>query len=59
MSSPPPGHGHGSELPLDSPDDFPTDDDDSAGEAAPWADGPGHAPAEELPPPDEVPPSPS
>lgn len=67
MSTPPPGHED--ELPLDSPDDDAADDaaadaaadtaDGAAGEAAPWADGPGHASTDELPPPEEVPPSPS
>ena len=52
--------GHEGELPLDSPDEFPVDDDGApGGEGAPWADGPGHGPADDLPPPDEVPPSPS
>lgn len=52
--------GHEGGLPLDSPDEFPVDDDGApGGEGAPWADGPGHGPADDLPPPDEVPPSPS
>lgn len=65
--------GHEDEQPLDSPDDFPVDADDTdATEGAPWADGPGHVGTGDLPPPvegvgndlaavpdDEVPPSPS
>lgn len=54
--------GGGGALPLESLDDVPADlggGDGDPGEAAPWADGPGHGASEELPPPDEVPPSPS
>ncbi len=52
-------------LPLDPPDELPAAEPDdppsgpAGGEAAPRADDPGHRAVDELPPPDEVPPSPS
>jgi hypothetical protein len=48
-------------LPLDPPDELPAaePDDPADGGAAPRADDPGHRAVDELPPPDEVPPSPS
>lgn len=46
MSTPRPPHDP--EVPLDSAEDFPFDPDAADG-GAPWADGPGHLPADELP----------